>query len=257
MATDKNLKTVIITGAGSGIGLDTAKLLKETGGYRLILVGRDQDKLQMVAKEMGGVSDSLMTVPCDLRDSQQIKKAVDRITSNHKQIYGLVNNAGIYPFGGLTSTTEAVWDDAMNVNLKGPFLFTQAVVPYLAKSPGGARIVNVSSTAGILPNHFALAYSVSKAALVHFSRTLAKELGKDGITVNCICPGVVKSPLHSAYHASQNELENFYAKRGAAFPMGRVGEPRDVSSAIRFFLSEDASWVTGDVFVVDGGRLLL
>jgi NAD(P)-dependent dehydrogenase (short-subunit alcohol dehydrogenase family) len=121
----------------------------------------------------------------------------------------------------------------------------------------GGRIVNVSSTAGILPNHFALAYSVSKAALNHMSRTLAKELGKDNITVNCVCPGLVRTPLHDAYHQSESELEEFYAKRGAAIPLGRVGEPGDVAGVIRFLLSEEANWITGEILTVDGGRLLL
>jgi NAD(P)-dependent dehydrogenase (short-subunit alcohol dehydrogenase family) len=257
MTSYKSLKTVVITGAGSGIGLDTAKLLVESGGYRVVLVGRDGDKLHSAAKELGGPSDGVMALECDIRDAGQIKKTVEKITATHKTVYGLVNNAGIYPFGGITTTTEESWDDAMDVNLKGPFLITQALTPFLAKSPDGARIVNVSSTAGLLPNHFALAYSVSKAALIHMTRTLAKELGKDGITVNCVCPGIVRSPLHEAYHVSKTELETFYAKRGATFPLGRVGEARDVSGAIRFFLSPEASWVTGDVFVVDGGRLLL
>ncbi len=257
MATNKTLKTVVITGAASGIGFDTAKLLIEGGGYRVVLVGRDGEKLQAAAKELGGPSDSVLPMVCDLRDAQQIQKAVEKITATHKAIYGLVNNAGTYPFGGIAATTEAIWDEAMDVNLKGPFLFTQALVPFLIKSQDGARIVNVSSTAGLLPNHFALAYSVSKGALIHMTRTLAKELGKDGITVNCVCPGIVKTPLHEAYHTSTAELENFYAKRGSTFPLGRVGEPRDVSAAIRFFLSPEASWVTGDVCVVDGGRLLL
>jgi meso-butanediol dehydrogenase/(S,S)-butanediol dehydrogenase/diacetyl reductase len=257
MASKSTLKTVVITGAASGIGLDTAKLLLETGGYRVLLVGRDGDKLNTAAKELGGPTDSVATFECDLADAKQIRKTVEKITATHKSIYGLVNNAGVYPFGGLAATTEAIWDDAMDVNLKGPFLLTQALVPYLAKSQDGARIVNVSSTAGLLPNHFALAYSISKAALIHMTRTLAKELGKDGITVNCVCPGIVRTPMHEAYHANTSELEHFYAKRGAAFPMGRVGEPRDISGAIRFFLSPEAGWVTGDVCVVDGGRLLL
>jgi NAD(P)-dependent dehydrogenase (short-subunit alcohol dehydrogenase family) len=145
----------------------------------------------------------------------------------------------------------------METNIKGPFLLIQAVAKMMAKNPEGGRIVNISSTAGILPNHFALAYSVSKAALIHLTKTIAKELGKDNITVNCICPGIVRTALHDAYHTSKSELEEFYAKRGASFPLGRVGESRDVAGAVRFFLSEDAAWVTGDVFVVDGGRLLL
>ena len=251
------LKTVLITGGGSGIGFTLAERLLATGQYRLALLGRDRGKLEDAATKLGGASDHLSLFSCDIRDAGQVKKTVDKITGTYKGIYGLVNNAGVYPFGGISTTTEQSWDEAMDINLKGAFLLTQAVVPAMAKNPNGGRIVNVSSTAGLLPNHFALAYSVSKAALIHMTRTLAKELGKDNITVNCVCPGIVRSPLHEAYHQSESEVEQFYAKRGATFPLGRVGEPKDVAGPIQFFLSEDAAWVTGDVFVVDGGRLLL
>lgn len=254
---NRRLKTVIITGGASGIGFEAAKFLLETKNYRLILLGRNREKLEEAARSLGGASDWISVYTCDLRNSVQVRKTIERITGAHQGIYGLVNNAGIYPFGGVANTTEASWDDAMAVNLKAPFLLTQAVVPVMAKNPDGGRIVNVSSTAGILPNHFALAYSVSKAALIHMTRTLAKELGRDNITVNCICPGIVRTPLHEAYHNSESELEEFYAKRGATFPLGRVGDAKDVAGAVRFFLGEDSAWVTGDVFVVDGGRLLL
>lgn len=258
MASEKpQLKTVIITGGGSGIGLATAELLLQTQEYRVMLLGRDRGKLEEAQKKLGGTPDTVGIVACDVRDAGQIKKAVEKIANQYKGIYGLVNNAGIYPFGGIANTTEEAWDEAMSVNLKGPFFLIQAVAEHMARSRTGGRIVNVSSTAGLLPNHFALAYSVSKGAMVHLTKTLAKELGKDNITINCVCPGIVRSPLHEAYHRSESELEEFYAKRGAAFPLGRVGEPRDVAGAIRFFLGDDAAWVTGDVFVVDGGRLLL
>lgn len=253
----KQRKTVIITGGGSGIGLETAKLLAESGEYRLALLGKERAKLEDAAHLLGGASDHVSIFACDLRDSAQVHKTVERIVGSYQGIYGLVNNAGIYPFGGLANTSEKSWDEAFAVNLKAPFLLIQAVAPVMAKSEEGGRVVNVSSTAGILPNHFALAYSVSKAAMVQLTRTLAKELGKDNITVNCVCPGIVRTPLHEAYHHSQSEVEEFYAKRGATFPLGRVGEARDVAGTIRFFLSPDASWVTGDVFILDGGRLLL
>jgi NAD(P)-dependent dehydrogenase (short-subunit alcohol dehydrogenase family) len=256
-AEKSQLKTVIVTGGGSGIGLATAELLLQTKEFRVILLGRDREKLEDAQKKLDGNPDSVGIAQCDVRDSAQIKKAVERIASQYKGIYGLVNNAGIYPFGGLANTTEAIWDEAMGVNLKGPFLLIQAVAEHMARTRSGGRIVNVSSTAGLLPNHFALAYSVSKGALVHLTKTLAKELGKDNITINCVCPGIVRTPMHETYHQNETELEAFYAKRGAAFPLGRVGEPRDVAGAIRFFLGDDAAWVTGDVLVVDGGRLLL
>jgi 3-oxoacyl-[acyl-carrier protein] reductase len=230
----------------------------KAGGYRVMLLGRDGQKLEEAAKKLGGASDHLGFVDCDLRQGAQIRRAVERVAqTSPSPIYGLVNNAGIYPFGGITNTSEAAWDEAMAVNLKAPFLMIQAAVEHMAKARQGGRIVNVSSTAGLLPNHFALAYSVSKGALVHLTKTLAKELGKDGITINSVCPGIVRTAMHEAYHRSDIELEAFYAKRGAAFPLGRVGEPQDVAGAIRYLLSEEAAWVTGDTLVVDGGRLLL
>lgn len=253
----QSLKTVVVTGAGSGIGFETAKILLETKSYRLVLVGKNRDKLEAAATKLGGSSDIVSIFSCDLKSSTEIKKTVEKIVGSHKGIYGLVNNAGIYPLGGIQDTSEEAWDEAMDINLKAPFLLIREVIQEMARNRSGGRIVNVSSTAGILPNHFAFAYSVSKAALIHLTRTLAKEIGKDNITVNCICPGIVRSPLHEAYHTSQSELEEFYAKRGSTFPLGRVGEPKDVAGAIKFFLSEDAAWVTGDVLVVDGGRLLL
>ena len=258
MSPEKNqLKTVLITGGSSGIGYEAAKLLLATGEYRLVLLGRTRNKLEEAARTLSTDLDLVNVAVCDLRDPEQIRKTIQRLEGMYKGIYGLVNNAGIYPFGGISTTTLESWNEALDVNLRAPFMLIQGVVAAMAKNSYGGRIINVSSTAGILPNHFALAYSVSKAALIHLTRTLAKEVGKDNITVNCICPGIVRTPLHEAYHTSESELEEFYARRGSAFPLGRVGEPRDVAGAIKFFLSADASWVTGDVFVVDGGRLLL
>ena len=161
------LKTILITGGGGGIGLETARILLEDRQYRLVLLGRNRAKLEEAAHSLGGASDLVSIQVCDLKDSSQIGKMVEKVASHHKGIYGLVNNAGVYPFGGVATTNEAAWDETMTVNLKAPFLLIQAVAPLMAKSPDGGRIVNVSSTAGLLPNHFALAYSVSKAALIH------------------------------------------------------------------------------------------
>jgi len=253
----RSQKTIIITGGGSGIGLETARLLLEDSSIRVVLIGKEQDKLDDGIRSLEEKGERAVGMVCDLSQPAQVQKTADRIIASQKHLYGLVNNAGIYPFGSLQTTTLESWNETFQVNLTAAFILIQALAPYFARHPEGARVVNVSSTAGILPNHFALAYSVSKASLIQLTRTLAKELGKDGITVNCVCPGIVRTPLHDAYHANTKDLEDFYARRGAAFPLGRVGEPRDVASAIRFFLSEDSSWVTGDVFLVDGGRLLL
>lgn len=263
-AITKEKRTVVITGGGSGIGRETARQLLETRLYRLILVGKDQDKLEetqslLLASVKGDPKKEELVshYVVDLMKDDEIIECTQKILTQHKTIYGLVNNAGVYPFGGIQETKAHVWDEAMQVNLKAAFLMSQGLLPGLKKSQDGARIVNVSSTAGLLPNHFALAYSVSKAALIHLTKTLAKELGKNNITVNCVAPGIVRSPLHETYHHPNSDLESFYAKRGATFPLGRVGEPADVASVIKFFLSSEASWSTGETFISDGGRMLL
>jgi len=254
---DPALKTIVITGGATGIGFDTAKLLLESGPYRVALIGRDQALLDEAARSLEKGSDYISTFQCDLKEPAQVQKTVSKILAVHKTVYGLVNNAGVYPFGGVLDTTMETWNEAFDVNLRAAFLLCQGLIPAMKKSQEGGRIVNVSSTAGILPNHFALAYSVSKAALIQLTKTIAKEVGKEGITVNCICPGIVRSPLHEANHSSRSELEEFYARRGSTFPLGRVGEPKDIAGTIRFFLSDDAAWITGDTCVIDGGRLLL
>lgn len=258
MASSKsNQKTVIITGGGSGIGLETARLLLTNKDYRVVLIGKNKGKLEDAIQSLDAPEDRVSAYDCDLASEKQINATMDKVLATHSKIYGLVNNAGVYPLASLPNTTSQQWDETFQINLKAPFLLCQKVFEKMKKNSDGGRIVNVSSTAGLLPNHFALAYSVSKAAMVSMTRTLAKELGKHNITVNCICPGIVRTPLHDEYHATTDDLENFYAKKGSTFPMGRVGEPKDVASAITYFLSEDASWVTGDVMVIDGGRLLI
>src|SRR3954470_4860604 len=147
--TKHDRKVVVITGGDSGIGLETARLLLSTGDYRLALVSRDRNKLEEAQKALDPKGDFVSIFPCDLRDSAQIKKTMDRVVQVHSSIYGLVNNAGVYPFGGIDNTTEQGWDDAMMVNLKAPFLIIQAAAEAMRRSEGGARIVNVSSTAGI------------------------------------------------------------------------------------------------------------
>lgn len=252
----RQLKTLLITGASSGIGFEIAKEIVESGQYRLILLGKSKTKLEEAANLLTA-SKSVSTYVCDFNLMDDIKKVIQRISQSFPDIYGLINNAGLYGLGSLSETSVEMWDEAFNVNLKAPFIIIQALLPLIKKGKRGGRIINISSTAGILPNHFALAYSVSKAGLIHLTKTVAKEVGKDGITVNCICPGIVRTPLHEKYHSRKSDLELFYSKKGASFPLGRIGEPQDVAAAAKFFLSDEASWITGEVMVIDGGRLLL
>lgn len=256
-------KTFVITGGSSGIGLAIARGLVQSGPCELILVAKEASSLKQAEEALNAeakASDQnvkISTIECDLTQMRQVRHTVEKIQAQAKSIYALVHNAGIYPFGSTADTSEKQWDEVMNIHLKVPFFLTQGLLNNLKSQTGGARILNISSTAGILPNHFAVAYSVSKGAMVHLTKTMAKELGKERITVNCICPGIVRSPLHIPSHRTKSELEEFYARRGAAFPVGRVGEPEDVANAALYFLSESAEWCTGEIMILDGGRLLI
>lgn len=256
-ANPQKLKTIVVTGGATGIGLETVRSLASTGKYHVVVICLNRTQMELAAKELQDQRVRLSFFTCDLSDPEQIRLTVKKIASTQKCIYGVVNNAGIYPFGGIEKTTVQIWDMTMNVNLRATFLMTQALLPLMKENGVGAgRVVNISSTAGILPNQHALAYSVSKAAVIQFTKTVAKEVGQFGVTANVICPGIVRSPMHETYHQTESELEDFYYRRGAAFPMGRVGEAKDIVGAIQFLLSDDASWMTGDVLVIDGGRLL-
>ncbi len=255
---DDSSPTLVVTGGTAGIGLETIRLILERHPeVRVAMVGRTSEATQQGLAAIPEHSRSrVATYTCDLNSPKEIQGLCEKLQTHHKKIFGLVNNAGIYPFGGLEKTSLEEWNSTLAVNLNAPFLLIQHLAPAMKRSGMGGRIVNVSSTAGLLPNHFALAYSVSKAALIQLTKTLAKELGKFNITVNCVCPGIVKTPMHEAYHRNSGELEQFYAKRGAAYPMGRVGEASDIAHSIAFLLHPESGWITGDVMVVDGGRLL-
>lgn len=252
-AATKNVRTVVITGGSTGIGFEIAKLLNENDSYELVLISKEKAKLDHALTLLPSKK-RVSAFACDVGDPKQVEVTCKKILAIHDSVYGLINNAAIYPFGGLENTTLDSWDLTMNVNLKAPFLFSQLLLPAMSKN--GGRIINISSTAAMIPNHFALAYSVSKAALNQLTKTLAKEIGNKKITVNCICPGIVKTGMHEEYHKSKTDLNEFYARRGSQYPMGRVGEPHDVAVAVKFLLSDEAGWITGDVMVVDGGRAL-
>lgn len=251
-------KTIVVSGGGSGIGLEAIRMLAESNkDYHCVALCINRAQMESAAKELETYRAQVSFFTCDLKDPEQIRQTIQKISSTQKCIYGLINNAGIYPFGGLADTKLSSWDETFDTNLKSAFLLTQGLLP-LMKENGldMGRVVSIASTAGILPNQHALAYSVSKAALIQFAKTIAKEIGPFGITSNVICPGIIKSPMHETYHESDSKLEEFYHRRGSSFPMGRVGEPRDVAAAIKFLMGDDSSWMTGEVLVVDGGRLL-
>lgn len=233
-------KAVLITGASSGIGAATA-LEFSNQGYFVYLMGRNKDRLAEVASQCcSGAS----LLSCDLSDKSALDKRLSEALSNKiHHIEVVVNNAGIYANESIQESQDATWEEQMNVNLMVPVRICRAFIPYF-KNLGRGSFVNVSSTLGLRPQGPTAAYSASKAALVNFTQSLALECGPLGIRANCVCPGIVDTPIHQG-----RDVKSL----GSLQPLGRVGNPVDVAKSIYFLGSPDSAWTTGAVLSVDGG----
>jgi NAD(P)-dependent dehydrogenase (short-subunit alcohol dehydrogenase family) len=243
-------KTAIITGAGSGIGRAIA-LAFANEGANVVLVGRRKAKLDETAQAAGG---STLVLPADVTQSSDISKVLQQTTEHFGGINVLVNNAGLLHPGTAEQITEAQWDETFNVNVRGLWLFSRAVLPYLRENHGGS-IINVASVLGINGVRLRAAYAASKGAVVLLTKCMALDHGSEQIRVNAICPGFVETELTDALLQKATDPEAFLKQRIAVHPIGRVGKPEDIAGMAVYLASDESSWVTGTAFPVDGGYL--
>lgn len=245
------METVLITGASSGIGADAAVLFGEHG-YEVVLCGRSSAKLETVAAKISGLKHVL---PGDLTDKSYRDNIVRYLSSNKIQgrFTTLVNNAGIYTqHRSSLEIEEKHYRDQFEVNFLAPVLLATELFTLLKKNTPSS-VINISSTLGLRPIPGTNHYSAQKAALINWTECLAPEWAKHGIRVNCICPGLIETPIHNANFSDPKVR----SQMDAIQPIGRVGKPRDISEAILFLASEKSAWTTGSVFSVDGGVRLI
>ena len=236
--------TAIITGGTSGIGLATAKIFL-AHNFNCVLVGRNVDKFKKIRSELFG---RVEFISADVRRVEDCEKIISRTVEIFGGVDVLINSAGIYSEGAITSTDEKIFDDIIATNVKGTFFVTRAAVDELIKTRGA--IVNVASDAGIRGNYFCAAYSASKGAVVAFTKSLALELASFPVRVNCVAPGDVLTPLTVTQLKNSNTTADELAK---IYPLGRIGTAQEVASAIYFLASGAATFITGAVLSVDGG----
>jgi NAD(P)-dependent dehydrogenase (short-subunit alcohol dehydrogenase family) len=239
-------KVAVITGGSSGIGLATAKIFQEAGA-KVAVTGRTQKTLDDAAKELGNGALVLRSDVSKLADLDRLYSAV---TKQFGRIDVLFANAGIAKFAPATDTSEAIYDEIFDINVKGLFFSIQKALPFLN---GGASIILNSSVVGQSGIANATAYSASKAAVRSFARTLTTELAPRNIRVNVISPGPITTPIFDKLGLPKEAVEEFAAKVLPQVPLKRFGKPEEVGQAALFFASNASSYITGVELNVDGG----
>lgn len=246
-------KVVIVTGASSGIGRATAIRFAENGA-KVVAAGRNEKELKSVSRKAAGTKGSIRIHLADVEEITQIDRLVTDTVDSYGRIDVLVNSAGIIKNGSIETTTLDDWDRMLDLNLRSVFALSQKCIPYLAKTRG--NIVNVSSVAGTRSFPNVLAYCVSKAGLDQFTRCSALELASKGVRVNAVNPGVVITNLHKRGGMDEKAYKAFLEHSKETHPIGRPGAPEEVAELIYYLASDNASWITGATYEIDGGRAL-
>lgn len=238
-------KVALVTGAARGIGLASAQWFLDHG-YAVALLDIDSATLQTAVAALVP-AERVLALPADVRDAQQVARAVAVVEARFGRLDALVNNAGIAVFKPLLDTAFDEWRDVMATNLDGPFLCTQAAAPLMLRGGGGA-VVNIASISGLRASTLRVAYGTSKAALIHLTKQQAAELGDIGIRVNAIAPGPVDTAMAKLVHSAA--IRRDYHD---SIPLGRYGTPEEIAAGIGFLCSDAASYINGQCLAVDGG----
>lgn len=249
-------KLAVVTGAGSGIGRAIASTFAAQGA-RVFVLDRDQRAGDDTVAQIHAAGGAATAIPCDVADAASVAVAFEQIDRDAGRLDVLVNNAGIAHIGTVESTTEADLDRIYAVNVKGVFLCSQAGVSRMRRSGGGV-ILNLASIAALIGLTDRFAYSMSKGAVLTMTRSIAVDYVKHGIRCNCICPARVHTPFVDGYlreHYPGREAEMF-RQLSEYQPIGRMGSPEEVAALALYLCSDEASFITGQAYPIDGGVLV-
>lgn len=238
----------VVTGAGRGIGRAIA-LKFAAEGADVVCVSRTVENSEKVAQEVRNAGRRAWAMAVDVADVAAVNAAAEKILSEAGRVDVLVNNAGVTRDGLLMRMSDADWDTVMNTNLKGAFLFTRAFSRAFLKQRAG-RIINVASVIGLVGNAGQANYAASKAALMGFTKSVAKEFGSRGVTVNALAPGFIETDMTAVLS------EQLRADVLKTIPLGKLGQADDIAEAALFLASPGAKYITGQVLTVDGGMVM-
>jgi dehydrogenase/reductase SDR family member 4 len=244
-------KVAIVTGGSRGIGRSIAVALAEAGAD-VCVAARKPEALEETVAAVKATGRKAIMVPTNVRDAAALQNLIDETKKQLGRVDVLVNNAASNPvFGPIANLDERAWDTVMNTNVKSIFLLSQMARTAMLEHGQGGAIINVSSTGGVRAGTGLGAYSVSKAAVIMLTQVCAKEWGADGIRVNCIAPGLIKTEFSRALWENEAILKN--STQGS--PLRRIGDPDEMAGAVVYFATPSSSFTTGQTLVMDGGGL--
>jgi len=248
---DLKSKVAIITGSSKGIGKSIAQGLAENGA-KVVVSSRKREAVAEVAEEFKAAGLQAVGIMCHIGDTEQRQALITKTLEHFGRIDILVNNAAINPYyGPLEGSEEAVFDKIMDVNVKAPWLLSNAVLPHM-KEQGGGSIINISSVEGLRPGFGLGLYSATKSALIMLSKNQAKEWGKYGVRANVICPGLIKTKFSEGLWTDEKLVSRFTK----ALPLQRIAAPEEMAGLVMLLASDAGSYITGGVYVADGGYMV-
>lgn len=239
-------KKALITGATGGIGAEIARTLHQQGAH-VVISGTKREKLDALAHEL---SDRVSIIACDLSNAESIQRLIPEAESVLGGLDILVNNAGLTQDGLLLRMSDDQWSRVIEVNLTSVFRLSREAIKGMMKQRKG-RIINITSIVGVTGNPGQANYAASKAGIIGFSKSLAAEVATRGITVNCIAPGFIESPMTTVLNDKQRE------KILSGIPQGMIGLPKDIAAGVAFLASDEASYVTGQTLHINGGMTMV
>ena len=247
-------KVAVVTGAGAGIGRATSLLFAREGA-RVAAVDVVPGGIQSLVQEIASAGGSAAAIVTDVSKADDVEKCISQVVAAFGGIDILFKNAGIVPQGKIHETTETEWDRSMAVNVKSMYLMSRQVVPLFQKQGGGV-ILNTSSAVVLRSVENRAAYAAAKGAVLALTRCMAFDYVKDGIRVNCLCPGTVETPSLQGRMAALGEVETVRKQFEARQPIGRLGTAEEIAEAALYLVSDVAGFVTGSALSIDGGFAL-
>ena len=245
-------RVAVVTGSGSGIGRAIALAMAREGA-RIAVVDLNEVGAQETVKEIQKEGDQAHPFKADVTKKAQIEAMVADVVKRWGTVHILVNNAGWDKVEPFIQSTEETWDKVLAINLKGPIICTRAVLDEMIKN-GYGKIVSIASDAGRVGSTGEAVYSAAKGGIIAFTKTIAREMARHRINVNCVCPGPTDTPLFATVTAENPKLAESLKR---VIPFGRLGQPEDIPPAVIFLASDDAGFITGQTLSVSGGLTIM